>query len=48
VKELEQGIDPDTKNPFRRIEMDCGHIEKTFTFLMNLLINKFKIIGWWC
>ena len=29
VRELRQGIDPDTKNPFRIIEMDCGHTEKT-------------------
>jgi hypothetical protein len=39
VKELEQGIDPDTKNPFRRIEMDCGHIEKTFRISKELTLR---------
>ena len=25
---LDEGIDPETKNPFRIVKMDCGHIEK--------------------
>ena len=32
VNVLEEGIDPDTKNPFRIIEMDCGHNEKASSF----------------
>ena len=39
VKVLEEGIDPDTKNPFRRIEMECGHVEKTLRISKELTLK---------
>jgi hypothetical protein len=36
---LEEGIDPDTKNPFRKIELECGHIEKILRVSKELTLK---------
>jgi hypothetical protein len=32
-------LNPDTKNPFRKIGMDCGHIEKTLRVVKPLTLR---------
>ena len=40
VKDLGQGTDPDTKNPYQKMELECGHMEK------RLRITKPTTLRW--
>lgn len=39
VDVLDEGIDPDTKNPFTTIEMDCGHKERRYRVTKELTLR---------